>query len=111
MADYERLTEYIANQKWLEFIIEFHYMKPLKECSLKEIMDGLVAAAKMCNWFDSIKYTDDGDHYTLSISHSLGLYGSMATKLMIESLFKTYGVKIESEISERNIFMNIFKNL
>jgi hypothetical protein len=50
----------------LEYVIEFFYQKPLKECSLKEILDGLVFNAKICHLFDAVNYTDDGDHYTLN---------------------------------------------
>jgi len=32
-------------------------------------------------------------------------------KIMFESVFKTYGVEVESTISEKTIFMRIFKNM
>jgi len=82
----------------------------LQLLSLKEVVDGLVVIAKMSNWFDTLEDKDNGDHYQLIITHSLGLNNSILNKEMFESVFKTYGVKVESTISEKMIFMNIFKN-
>ncbi len=108
-TDIERLIRSITDKKWLEFSVEFQYNKHFKECSLKEIMDGVINSARMVNWFDSINYTDDSDHYTLTVYHSLGLNGSKFNKAFLEGAFKSYGVKTESECSERSIFIKIFK--
>lgn len=110
IANHERLLELADNPKWLVTSIEFYYKKPFKELSLKEIMDGCKLSARMANWFDSVDYTDDGDHYSLMLSHRLSLNGSEFNKIFIESMFKEYGVKTESEISETNIFIKIYKN-
>lgn len=110
-ADIERVREYATHQKPIEYTIEYFYQKPLKECSLKEVIDGIVVNLKISNWLDTINYTDDGDHYTLKITHSLGLNNSKIFKIVNESVFKTYGVKAESNISEKSVFMKIFKNL
>ena len=48
-SDVERLYEFIADQQWLEFSVEFQYNKSVKECSLKEIMDGVTNSARMAN--------------------------------------------------------------
>ena len=63
----------------------------------------------MSNWFDTIDYTDDDDHYTLLITHSLGLNNSKINRMVIESPLETYGVKVESTISEKTIFMKVYK--
>ena len=110
-CDIERLLKCIADKKWLEFSVEFQYHKHFKECSLKEIMDGVINSARMVNWFDSINYSDDGDHYTMAAYHSLGLNGTKFNKAFLEGAFKSYGVKTESESSERSIFIKIFKRL
>jgi hypothetical protein len=107
-ADVERFKTYANKQKPLDYILEFFYQKPLKECSLKEALDGLVLNAKIGNWFDTANYTNDGDHYTLKLTHQLGINNSKINELMIEEVFKTYGAKVESTISERSIFIKIF---
>lgn len=110
-VDIERMKELVTNQKPIEASIEYFGQKHLQECSLKEVIDGVVICAKISNWFDAINYTDDDDHYTLKITHSMGLNNSEVSKILFESVFKTYGVKTESKISERSIFVKIYKNL
>jgi hypothetical protein len=109
-GDIELLEEFFIQNKPVEYAIEYSFQKPLKECSLIEVMDGIVFNARITNWFDTIDYTDDGDHYTLIITHSLGSGTSKPTVVSIESVFNTYGAKTEYIISERTIFMKIFKN-
>jgi len=104
------LNEHVAKYKPMEYNIEYYLQKPLKELSLKEVVDGLAIIAKMSNWFDTFEDKENGDHYQLIITHSLGLNNSILNKEMFESVFKTYGVKVESTISEKMIFMKIFKN-
>ncbi|HEY9205498.1 MAG TPA: hypothetical protein VIO58_06210 [Candidatus Methanoperedens sp.] len=106
---FEKAFELLAERKHMQHIIEYYYQKPLKDCNLKEIVDGLVIYARLSNWFDSVNYTDDGDHYTLQIYHSLGLGGSKFNRTFIENLFKTYGVKTESYISNRSNLIKIYK--
>jgi hypothetical protein len=110
-ADIERFREYTANEKPVEFIIEYYYHKPLKDCSLKEIIDAIILNIKIQNSADAVNYTDDGDHYTINISHSMGLNMSIESVIMHESVFKAYGAKFESHYSERNIFFKLYKNL
>lgn len=109
-ANIEMFNEYLNKYKPLEYTMEYYFQKPLKEMNLKEVMEGLVIMGGMSNWFDTINYTDDGNHYTLLITHSLGLNNSKLNRRGIESLFETYGVKAESTISEKTIFMKIYKN-
>ncbi len=110
-ADIERLMECANQLKPLEYQIEYYLQKLLKECNLKEVIDGTVIIARTSNWFDTINYTDNGGYYTLKMIHSLGLNNSKLSKTMVESVFKTSGFKTESEISERSFFIKIYKNL
>lgn len=109
-VDIELFKEYLNKYKPLEYTMEYYFQKPLKEISLKELLDGVVITGGMSNWFDTIDYKDDGNHYTMLITHSLGLNNSKLNRMGIESLFETYGVKVESTISEKTIFMKIYKN-
>ncbi len=109
-ANLERFKKYVADQKPLEYMLEDYCQKPLKECGLKEIMEAIVITGKVMNSFDIINYTDSGDHYTLKMTHEMGLKNSEIVNMMIGSVFKTYGAKIESKVSERVLFINVFKN-
>lgn len=106
----KRMSEYINHHKQLEYFLEYYYQKPLKECSLKEVMEGLVINARTANWFETVNYTNDGSYYTLKITHSLNLNNSIINKLFLERLFRTYGAKIEIEVSERSLFVKVFKS-
>jgi hypothetical protein len=93
-----------------QYVLEVYYQKPLNECSLKEIIDGAVFNSKLGNCYETVAYTDDGDHYTFNATHGLGLNWSKMNEVFLESLFKSYGVKTKSTISERGIFIKIYKN-
>src|SRR5574341_1660058 len=99
-SDLERIKEIF---KGAPLIIEWYYQKPLKKCSLKEIMDAIVIYYRAGNWVDSINYTENGDHYYLKMLHRSYPEGSEILKMVFEILCSAYGVKIECEISERNI--------
>ncbi len=73
-------------------------------------MDAVVTAGRVANWFDAMDYRDDGNYYTIRIIHSLGINNSKLSKISLETLFKTYGVKTEGEISEKSIFVEVYKN-
>lgn len=109
-ANVEMFSDYWNKYNPLEYAMEYYFQKPLKGISLKDLLDGVVIMGNMSNWFDTIDYTDDGNHYTILITHSLGLNNSKINKMGIERLFKTYGVRVESTISEKTIFMKIYKN-
>lgn len=109
-VDIELVKEFVTRNKPIEYSIEFYFQKPLKECNLKEVVDGLAIIARISNWLDSVDYTDDGDHYRLMMTHSLGLNNSKISMIMFENMFKTYGVKTENAISEKTIFIKVFKN-
>jgi len=55
-------------------------------------------------------YSDNDYHYNIILNHDMGFNNSKWLKIMIENLFKTYGVKAEIRISERSVFINVFKN-
>ena len=108
--DIDLHKEYVIQNKPIEYAIECYLQKPLKECSLIEVINGLVISAWMSHWLDTIDYIDDGEHYTLKITHSLGFNNSKIVQICHDSVFKTYGVKTESVISEKTMFMRIFKD-
>lgn len=109
ITDIELQKEYVAQYKPVEYTTEYYFQKPLKECSLKEVIDGIVINARISNWYDTVDYTDDDGHYTLKITHSLGLNTSKLVNIAIESVFETYGAKTENTISEKTVFIKIFK--
>lgn len=106
----EMFNEYLNKYEPLEYMMEYYFQKPLKEINLKEFLEGVVITGGMSNWFDTIDYTDDDDHYTLLITHSLGLNNSKLNRMVIEGSLETYGVKVDSTISEKTIFMKVYKN-
>jgi hypothetical protein len=106
----ERFNEYVTKNKPIECVIEFFLQKSLKECNLKEIVDGLALLFRTSHLFETINYKDDGDYYILALTHSMGLNNSRLNVATFESVFKTYGTYVESIISENTIFMKIFKD-
>jgi len=92
------------------YSIELLYQKPFKELSLREILEGLVSLAKISNWFERYIYSDDGDHYTLKIYHDYGLNVSRYFLLLLENLFNFGGVKYTSSVTEKTLFVKIYKN-
>lgn len=110
-ADMELFEEYVKQNKPIEFTIEYYFQKPMRECTLNEVIEGLVASAKMSHTFDTIDHTDYGGYHTLLFTHSLGLNQSKTTLIALESVFKTYGVKAEITISEKTVFARVFTNV
>jgi hypothetical protein len=108
--DVERFRDYVAHQKPVELVLEVFYQKPLKEISMTEILDAIVINCKISNQVDTTGYTDDGDYYTLSMTHDLGINNSKLLQVVHESLFKSYGAKTEFIISSRSLFIKIYKN-
>ncbi len=109
-ANLKRVIEVIINQRPGEHIIAQYCKKPLKKCSLEEILDGFTFFARSSNIPDSINYTDEGNYYILRIIHSLDIKFSKMLEAFINSLFEKYGVKIENEISEKVLFIKIYKS-
>ena len=110
-TDTERIIEAIIKLKIPRFTIEWQYEKSLKKCSLKEVIYGIVNAAMVVNWFDSVNCVDNGDYYLLKIFHSAGINNSIISKAFFEILFEEYGAKIKVEISENSLFIQVFKNI
>jgi len=109
-ADIEKFREYAIGDNPVKYAIEYYYKKPLNQCSLKEIIEGIVTNILFQNSSDSINYSDDGDHYSINISHSLGINMSKMIVIMQECLLKAYGVELESKFSERSVFFKVYKN-
>jgi hypothetical protein len=109
-ADMELFRNFVDQGKPIEFQVEKYYHKPLKECTLKEIIDGLAINARMAHWFELVDYKDEGDHFTMIMAHTLGINGSRLNKILMESVLKTYGARFETIISEKTFFIKIFKN-
>lgn len=109
-VDNERFKEYVTKNKPIECVVQFFLQKPLNECSLKEVVDGLTIIFGTSHMFDTVNYNDNGDYYLLALTHSLGLNSSKLNLTTFESLFETYGVNVESKISENTIFIKVFKD-
>jgi hypothetical protein len=98
-----------ANKRYMAYCLELLYQKPFEELSLRQILDGLASLAKISNWFERYVYSDDGDHYTLKIYHDLGLNGSRYFLLAVEDIFNTCGLNYKSSVSEKTLFVKIYK--
>jgi hypothetical protein len=108
-VNFKRFKEYVTKNRPIECVIEFFLQKPLKECSLKEIIDGLALLFRTSHLFETINCKDNGDHYALALTHNMGLNNSRLNLETFESVFNTYDTYVESIISENTIFMKIFK--
>lgn len=109
-ADIELLSELFIRDKTIEYTIELFFIKSLDECSLKEVIDGLVINLKITNWVDTIDYKDCGSYYKMIITHDLGFTFAKLLTIWIDNMFKTHRIKIESTHSTKTIFAKIFKN-
>jgi hypothetical protein len=109
-ADVKRIIKLIKTQKMAEHMVSWYYQKPLKKCSLKEVIDGVIFFLEAAKIFDTVNYVDSGNYYSLKMIHGIDIRTSKMFNVYIESLFEAYGVKTESEISEKSLFMKIYKN-
>ncbi len=110
-ADVKRIIKIVTNQKIAEHMISWYYQKPLKKCSLKEVLDGVVFFLKAAKVADTVNYVESGNYYTLKMIHGLDIGTSKMFIIFIGSLFEAYGLKTESEISDKSLFMKVYKNL
>jgi hypothetical protein len=108
-VDIPRLEQVIIRRKGPEFI-EFYFHKPLKKCSVKELVEGIVMTVRMTNLFDSVTYTEEADHYLVKISNSLGINNSIIGRMEIENICKSYGARCESFVSDMLCMTKIYKN-
>ena len=109
-ADFSMLEKLVEEQKPMEYTLEFVYQRPLKDCSLIEVLDGLVLVSNTSKWWDTFDYSDNGDYYMLKIYHSMAINGSRLSQMFLDSLFITVGVKFESTMSEMTVFYKVYKN-
>ncbi len=106
-ADFGMIAKVIADQKLAEHMGFWYFQKPLYKLSLKEVIDGLILYFKVGFLLDSISYTDNGNCYMLNITHSININHSRLLKMCIEDILNVYGVKTESEIYEKNLFVKV----
>lgn len=109
-ADYERMKELLTRLKLAEYLLVWYYKKPLKKCSLKEIVDGITFTFKMGNIINTIDYMDYDNYYALTITHTIQMKGSKLLKIFFKDLFNLYGARSECEVGENSFFMKVFKN-
>ncbi|MGD9776125.1 hypothetical protein [Methanosarcina mazei] len=109
-VNHERFKEYVTKNKPIEYEIQILLQKPLNECSLEEVVNGLMIVFRTSHMFDTIDCKDNGDYYLLILTHSLGLNNSKLNLMTCKSLFITYGADIESKTSGNIIFIKVFKD-
>ncbi|CAG1007382.1 MAG: hypothetical protein OIN86_00035 [Candidatus Methanoperedens sp.] len=109
---FDQIIKIVDVMNMTETQVVFFCKKPLKECNLREIMEAIVHNFRLVNIFDIVEYEDYDTFYLLSITHYLDLGADSQTslKLLFEKLFEKCGVTTESELSENNLFMKIYKN-
>ena len=109
---FDQMIKIVNVMNMTETQVVFFCKKPLKECNLREIMEAIVHNFRLVNIFDIVEYEDYDTFYLLSITHYLDLGAGSQTslKLLFEKLFEKCGVTTESELSENNLFMKIYKN-
>ncbi|MDD1774698.1 MAG: hypothetical protein LUQ24_04155 [Methanobacterium sp.] len=108
-SDINRIQDYVKNETPVEFAIEWFYTKPLKECTLIELVEGIILNIKMQSSAKTINYQELDEYYTINILHELGLNGSKTIIIMNESALNNYGANFERNYSERNVFFKIYK--
>jgi hypothetical protein len=109
-ADVKRIIKITTTKKIAEHMVSWYHQKPLRKCSLKEVIDGIIFFLKAAKIFDTVNYVDGGNYYILKMIHGLDIRTSKMFNMFIDSVFEAYGVKPESEISEKSLFMKIYKN-
>ena len=108
-VDLERLNALITATQPVKYNIEYTFHKPLKECSLKEVIDGVLLSARVSKWFDTLNCTEAEDSYTLVFTHDLGLTNSKIVQMLFENVFHLYGARTETSISEMTFLQKIYK--
>ena len=109
-ADIDGWRAYIDKVQLAQFGLEYFYNKPLKEFSLQEVIEGIVFTIKLQGSSDTINYTDNGDHFMINVTQSLGIFCSEALIIMFGSVLNTYGAKFETHFTERSFYFKIYKN-
>ncbi|VVB87438.1 Uncharacterised protein [uncultured archaeon] len=106
----DRIGEKIKKGNTVAYLSQWYYKKPIKRCTLKEILEVTVTFFKAGNLIDDVSYMDNGSFYTLSLLHSMNRNCSEFCRVILEGLFENYGAKYESEVFENTIFTKIYKN-
>ena len=109
-ADVEQWRAYIDKVKLAEFGLEYFCNKPLKEFSLEEVIEGIIFTIKLQGSSDTVNYTDNGDHYMINVTQSLGIFCSKALIIMFGSVLNTYGAKFETHFTERSFYFKVYKS-
>jgi hypothetical protein len=109
-VDMDQFPDYVDKFRPMEFVIEYYYQKPLKACTLQEVLDCIILSCKISNNVDIISNADAGDYYELNITHTLGINLSKCHVMVIGSALRSYGVRFEYTLSERTVFFKIYKN-
>ncbi len=109
-ADVKRIMKLIKTEKMAEHMISWYYQKPLKKCSLKEVLDGVIFFLKAAKIADTVNYIECDNYYSLKMIHGLNIGTSRMFSMWIATTFEAYGLKTQSEISEKSLFMKICKN-
>jgi hypothetical protein len=109
-ADMDQYLDFVDKYRPIEFTIEFYNQKPLKACTLPEVIDCIILNCKISNNVDTISYADAGDYYELIITHTLGINVSKCHVMLHGSVLRSYGVRFEHTLSERTVFFKIYKN-
>ncbi len=108
-VDFQGYEDYIKKVNPALFAVEWYYNKPLKECTLQELVEGLIMNIKMQGTSDSINYTEDENSYTMNWIHNLGINCSKALVIMNEMVLESYGAKFEDHYTQRSIYFTIYK--
>lgn len=108
-ADIKQYRDYIKKVNPAMFAVEWYYNKPLKKCTLQELITALILNIKTQSSADTINCTENDHSYTIHLTHSFGIKGSEMLTMMNERALESYGAKFESNFSERSIMFKIFK--
>ena len=109
-ADYKQLCALLISMKIAEYQLIIFYEKPIKDLSLKEVVEGIVVTSRSGNWLETLEYKDDGSCYTIIATHNAkNINFSKMFSIFFDSLFESYGAKTESTETEHSLFMKVFK--
>lgn len=109
IANNEMNKEYITRSNTIAYALEYYMMKSLKECSLKEVVNALTIILRAGNGFDTVDCKENDSYYTLILTHMHGVNTSKILSISYEKIFESICIKAESIISEKSIFMKIYK--
>lgn len=107
--DVDDFRDYVKNAKPADFAVEWYHNKPLKECTLHEIIEAVILNIKMQSSADTVNFTEKDNCFTITLTHNLGINNSKCLVIMNESVFKSFGANFESDFSERGVFFKVYK--